>query len=115
MFQKTSRQHDKRHLAFIHRLPCVLTGSQMPVEAIHLRSSCLPLGKRHTGGQEKPSDKYTLPMLPELHRVQHSMNEVKFWEAYGWKWPRVVQLALDLHEHSGDEETCKKLIERARR
>ncbi len=111
---RTPRQEDRQHLAFIRTLPCVHTG-RFGVEACHLRSSCLPLNKRHTGMREKPDDRFVLPMVPQLHVRQHSMNEVRFWSAMGWQWQQVVQLALDLYENTGDEETCQTLIARARR
>ena len=111
---RAPRKEDPDHLAFIRTLPCVHTG-RVGVEACHLRSSYIPLNKPHTGMREKPDDRFVLPMTRELHARQHSMNEVSFWAAMGWHWPQVVQLALDLYEHTGDEETCQALIARVRR
>ncbi len=111
---RAPRQEDRQHLAFVSTLPCVITG-RPGVQVCHLRSSCLPLNKRHTGMREKPDDRFVLPMIPQMHARQHSMNEVRFWTAMGWQWQDTVQLALDLYKHTGDEDTCKRLIARARR
>lgn len=108
------RDKDKQHLLFVSTLPCIHTGSE-DVQVCHLRTPCLALGKRYTGKAEKPDDRFVLPMTPELHAKQHSMNEIRFWEAMSWTWQDVVQLALDIYENTGDEEACKSLIARARR
>jgi hypothetical protein len=111
---KHSRQHDKQHLAFVSSLPCIITGSRLPVEVCHIRTGCLELGKRPTGGQEKPDDTYVVPMLPEMHRVQHSMNETNFWKSYGFSMLEIVAIAQALYINSGNEETCCQIINIAR-
>jgi hypothetical protein len=32
--------------------------------------------------QEKPSDKWTVPLCGRHHREQHTMNEMEFWKKY---------------------------------
>jgi len=52
------------------------------VEAAHLRVGSINDGKPYTGMQEKPSDRWALPLCSKHHREQHSMNELEFWASY---------------------------------
>src|SRR3546814_4861401 len=62
----------------IRDLPCLVCGTA-PVEAAHIRSGSLQFAKRPTGGAEKPSDKWSLPLCAEHHRTgdmaQHRSEE----------------------------------------
>lgn len=111
---KRPRVHDDDHLAFVSTLPCIITGIE-GVQVCHIRTPCLELGKTHTGRSEKPSDIYVLPMTPEKHELQHSMNEEKFWDLYGPGFERAVVIAQALYINSGNEETCRKILNMARR
>lgn len=74
---------DARRLRFIRSLPCCICGG-IDVDAAHIRSTLLHIdGKRPTGGGEKPSDKWTVPLCRRHHAEQHDMNELKFWEKHG--------------------------------
>lgn len=79
--QREPRQRDERHLDYIRSLPCCICGA-VDTEAAHIRTSSLAHDKRETGGSEKPSDKWTIPLCNGHHREQHTMNELAFWKKY---------------------------------
>lgn len=94
------------HLAYIRKLPCIITGTR-PVEAAHIRFADARYGKRSTGMQEKPDDKYVLPLSPEKHREQHSVNERDWWLHQGID---PVPIALALWSVSGDVEAGERIV-----
>lgn len=108
---KRPRQRDNRHLDFIRSLPCACCGNPHQTEAAHIRESGLEYGKRTTGGAEKPSDIWTLPLCGDHHRSQHTMSEANFWKMFGIN-PFV--LALSLYACSGDDFTAYSILEKQR-
>jgi hypothetical protein len=106
---KHARVHDAKHLDFIRSLPCVSCGDDTATEAAHLRAGDLRYGKTPTGMQEKPSDRWTLPLCSRDHRRQHQGNEIEFWTNIGVN-PFV--LALSLSACSGDHELAQEVISR---
>ena len=106
---KRPRVKNNAHLDFIRSLPCVCCGNPHQTEAAHIRSSELFYGKRDTGGGEKPSDIWTLPLCGDHHREQHIVNEIAFWKSYGIE-PFI--LALSLYACSGDIMTAESVIAR---
>jgi hypothetical protein len=103
---KKQRRKEDEHLKFIRTLPCVVTGLR-PVEAAHIRYGDFRRGKYETGAGEKPHDMWTVPLHPDQHRKQHSMNERDYWTLAG-KDP--LAIAALLWMHSGDEDTCEQII-----
>jgi len=92
--QREPRQHDKRHLDFVRSLPCCICGEDTTVEAAHIRTGSIPHGKRSTGLQEKPSDKWAVPLCGKHHREQHAAgNEIAWWASYG-KDPFMIAIGL---------------------
>lgn len=81
--QRQPRERDEKHLDFIRSLPCCICGDNTSTEAAHIRTGSIGHGKRSTGMQEKPSDKWSLPLCNHHHREQHTMNEMAFWKRYG--------------------------------
>lgn len=108
---KRPRIKDERHLNFIRQLPCVCCGNNIETEAAHIRTGALFYGKRDTGGQEKPDDKWTLPLCNRHHAEQHKGNELAFWKRYGID---SFVLALTLYAHTGDTDTAEQVIARQR-
>jgi len=106
----TRRIEDPAHLAFIRKLPSAVSGA-MGCEACHIRSGSALHRKKHTGGQQKPDDAWTLPLTPAEHREQHSGNEAEFWRRHGID---PFELAIRLYEISGDVEAGRKIIATAR-
>lgn len=109
--QKRPRIEDGKHLAWLRTLPCVISGRR-PVEAAHIRFGDPVYGKRETGGQERPSDMWCLPVHPDLHREQHSGSEKAFWAKHGIDPCRT---ALALYAVTGDDEQGEIIIRNARK
>lgn len=108
--KKRPRIENGKHLAWIRTLPCLITG-QYGVEAAHIRYAAPHLGKRDTGKAEKPDDRWTVPLSPEMHREQHSVNEQDFWQKYKID---PCQVAMALYGISGDDEAALVVIRNAR-
>ena len=109
--QKRPRKHDETHLKWIRTLPCIITGAY-GVEAAHIRYAAPQYGKNETGMGEKPDDRWTIPLAPEMHREQHAMNERAFWLKHGIDPCRV---SLALYAVTGDEEQALTIIRNARK
>ena len=96
--QREPRQKDARHLDFIRSLPCCICGDNTSTEAAHIRSGSDDHGKRPTGGGEKSSDKWTVPLCNRHHTEQHKAgNELKWWASKG---VNPFMLAITLKEKS---------------
>lgn len=91
---KMAMIRDKKHLAFLRRLPCVACLSMENIQAAHIR--------RHTDGGTglKPSDNFTLSLCFLCHNFQHQKGEVTF---YGDVY-KAIDLANELYAMSGDKE-----------
>ncbi len=103
--QRAPRQEDRAHLAFIRTRPCCIKHCNRPAEAAHIRMACPAIGKPETGMQEKPADRWTVPLCPYHHRIgagsQHANNEREWWAMRGLN---PFQIATDLWKLSGGEE-----------
>ena len=82
--QKQKREKLPTYLTYIRMCDCLACGKSAPSEAAHIRYPDLRYGKMMTGMQEKPHDKWTVPLCAWCHRegpnAQHKMNERKFWK-----------------------------------
>jgi hypothetical protein len=108
---KRPRIKNEKHLDFIRQLPCACCGNNIQTEAAHIRTGELRYGKRTTGGQEKPDDKWALPLCGWHHTEQHEGAELAFWKRYQID-PFVF--ALTLYAHTGDVDTAEQVIARQR-
>lgn len=103
--QRAPRQEDRAHLAFIRTRPCCIKHCNRQAEAAHIRMGCPAIGKPETGMQEKPDDRWTVPLCPYHHRIgadsQHANNEREWWAMRGLN---PFQIATDLWKQSGGEE-----------
>lgn len=95
--QRQPRVKDRAYLGWVAQLPCVPTlimeGRQhLGVQVCHLKMPSIEHGKRHVGGQEKPSDIWVLPMRPYYHMdsmagggrmSQHQIGEPAFYDMLG--------------------------------
>lgn len=105
---------NKSYLAFLHRLPCVVTGTY-PVEAAHVSYAELKHGATGRGKSQKASDRFALPLCPDEHRTQHSMNEREYWRSVGID-PHALANAL-YAAFEADEDAlmlCQTIIEQHR-
>lgn len=60
-----------KHIARVKQLPCVACQT-MPCEAHHIRQGGI------SGGSQKASDWFTIPLCPRCHRELHA--GIKTWE-----------------------------------
>jgi len=109
---KRPRQKDAAHLSFLRGLCCCICGDNTSVEAAHIRCGELKYGKLPTGMQQKPDDKWCLPVCSKHHREQHTQNEWKWWKEKG---VNPFSLAMTLHDISGNHEMALTAIELHRR
>lgn len=112
--QRRPRERDKDHLGYIHELHCLVCGAR-PVEAAHLRSPAPRYGKKATGMQEKPHDKWTVPLCAGHHRTDpdslHNVGEEAFFARHRID-PFLVATAL--HNSTGDVEAGMQIIREAK-
>lgn len=105
--QRRPRVEDKQHLAFIRTLRCCVCGAPGPDPA-HIRIASPIHGKRETGGGEKASDKWTVPLCRAHHDEQHHAgNELLWWTSKGID---PFGLALALHHATGDDEIADGIL-----
>lgn len=109
--RRSPRRRAEAHLAFIRTLPCVVCGKCGETEAAHVRYGDRMAGKRPTGMQEKPDDRFTVPLCAQHHRLQsdaqHNSNERQWWARIGID-PLI--LALALFGVSGDWESGAGIV-----
>lgn len=83
---------DKPYLKWLHDLPCVVTG-RLGVQAAHISYDAPEYGKLGRGKGTKESDRWAIPLCPEEHQIQHSMNERDYWRSRGID-PCILALAI---------------------
>jgi hypothetical protein len=114
--QRRPRVQSKRFLDFIRSLPCLITLSNVGVEAAHIRYGDLKYDKRPTGKGERPSDRWAVPLHYAVHRTgpdaQHGTCEREWWERRGID---PCEVATALWECSGVREAGEQIIREANR
>lgn len=109
--KKTKRIEDPAHLAFIRRLPSVVSG-EFGCDAAHIRSGSALHRKKHTGAGQKPDDAWTLPLTRAEHVAQHDHgDELGWWRSKGID---PFDLAARIYEVSGNIEAATAIIASAR-
>lgn len=98
---RNPRQQSEAHLRFIRSLPCTVCQNPIETEAAHVRFSDPRAAKDNPGKGARPDDAFAVPLCSHHHRVQHEMNERKFWVQN-----RIdpIFIALALWHISGDYE-----------
>lgn len=96
------------HLAFIRRLPSVISGVY-GVEAAHIRYGDPIHRKPKTAKGRKPDDCYVLPLTPTEHASQHRENEKLWWDEKGLD---PIRIALNLYDVSGDVPAGVEIIQK---
>lgn len=89
---KAKPEKSKDYLAWLHELPCIVSG-QSPVEAAHVSYANPVVGASGRGKAQKASDRWAVPLHPDLHRAQHEANEREWWLMNGIN-PHMVALVL---------------------
>lgn len=82
----------KNYLAWLHTLPCVITG-QYGVEAAHTSFASPEHGHYGRARSTKAADIFALPLCSYHHAASHSMNEEQWWAKQG-KNPHEIALVL---------------------
>jgi len=108
--RRQPRIEDPRHLAFIRKLPSVISGAY-GCEACHIRFGSAVYRKKSGATAMKADDAWTVPMTREEHASQHDRNEKAFWDEQGID---PLALAAALYEISGDEDAGRRIILQAR-
>jgi hypothetical protein len=80
--KQSKRDKDAGYLDFIRSLPCIVTRRE-PVEAAHVSYAVPEYGKLGRGKGSKESDRWAVPLCPEEHHRQHTMNEQAYWRSTG--------------------------------
>lgn len=106
--QRQPRVHDDKHLDFIRQLPCVICDNNIETQAAHIRFADARAAKRYVGKQEKPDDRWTLPLCGFHHMQQHNIGEIVFWKHYDLD---PVFIALALRSVSGDYGSAVGIIQ----
>lgn len=112
---KAKAAKSKGYLAFLHSLPCVVTG-QYGVEAAHLSMASPRYGHYGRGRGSKASDRWALPLSQAEHARQHRIGEQAFWSCSGVN-PHVLALTIHgLWTDLGDdaEQFAAAIIHQAR-
>lgn len=90
------------YLAFLHNLPCVVSGAR-EVQAAHLSYANPRYGHYGRSKGSKAPDRWALPLSEAEHRRQHSMNEESYWRSVGIN-PHVLALVIHgLWSDMGDD------------
>lgn len=104
--EKISPAAGRRHMEFVARLPCCLTGYH-GVQVHHLLRGVV----RGTGMRARDCE--VLPICPTLHAaLHHDGNETRFLESHGLR--NAVELAKVLWEHTGDYDYCVNVLKQWR-
>ena len=93
MTQRQPRIIDEAWLAMVRLMPCLVCGYPRSDPA-HLRTGSRKYGKRQCGLQEKPDDRWVLPLCRNDHTDQHRHNELAWWASKGIPDPFAVAVAL---------------------
>lgn len=101
------RLEDAKHLAFIRKLPCLVTGRPAPSDAAHIRMGSPEHGKGSTGMGTKPDDCWTVPLSRKAHLAQHGGSEREFWRRNGVD---PFAIAVQLYAVSGNLEAGEAII-----
>ncbi len=110
--QRRERVKDRDHLKFVASLPCVVCGRHGDTQAAHIRFGWARAGKREVGLQEKPDDRWAVPLCTSCHIKQHDTNEKVYWSK---KHMSPIFIALALWGVTGDEELGHIIINTVKR
>ena len=99
---KRQAKKEGDYLAFLHCLPCVVSGVY-GVQAAHVSFAAPEYGAYGRGKGSKASDRWALPLSPEEHARQHAMNEQEYWRQAGID-PHMLALKLwGLYSEMGED------------
>lgn len=102
---------DDAHLAFIRKLPSCVSGAY-GCDPAHISAGSPLHNKKRTGGGQKASDCWTVPLTRAEHDAQHDHGDELAW----WKLQGIdpFELAIKLYEVSGDLTAGTEIIRKAK-
>lgn len=97
----------KSYLDWLHDLPCVISG-RTPVQAAHVNYANLTFGATGRGKSQKASDRWALPLHPEIHDAQHKYgNEQDWWIIQGINPHLIAAILWGLWKERGSDATAQ--------
>src|SRR5437016_3362084 len=83
--QRQPRVECPQYLAWLRQQGCACgCGFTAPSDAAHIRAGSIRYGKDYTGMQQKPDDRWAVPLRHDHHMAQHQYgDEVGWWAAHG--------------------------------
>ena len=104
LIPKLKRIKDKKWLADIHSLPCLITKQQTNIVAHHLLRSPSRLGM---GG--KSGDNHIVPLTDKMHKALHNHgNETEFFKLHNIE--DAVEISEELFRNKNDIDACFAII-----
>lgn len=88
---KSKPKKNGNYIAFLHKLPCVMTGSRRDIEAAHLSFASPRHGHYGRAKATKAPDRWALPLSREEHSRQHAMSESEYWAG---RDPHLIALTI---------------------
>lgn len=109
--KQTASFKDDAHLAFVRKLPSVLSGAY-GCDPAHIRSGSPLHNKKRTGGAQKPSDCWVVPLTRAEHDAQHDHGDELAW----WRSHNIdpFELAVKLYEASGQFDAAVAILRKAK-
>ncbi len=102
---------DEAHLAFIRKLPSPISGAY-GCDPAHISAGSPIHNKKRTGGGQKASDCWTVPLTRAEHDAQHDHgDELAWWRTHGID---PFELAIKLYENTGDAIRCIEILRKAK-
>lgn len=116
--QRRPRVSDDAYLAFVRRLPCIITGREDNTQAAHVRFGSMEHGKRPTGAGEKPSDRWAVPLHIEQHilgnKAQHARGEARWWQSHNIDPLVVAALLYGAFREDANELAARAICQNSR-
>jgi hypothetical protein len=80
---KTPKIRNKKHLAYIRSLDCIITANGEHCNGSPIHAHHLTILKNQRGIGQKVGDNFTLPLCSLHHDTLHRMGEKRFWQMWG--------------------------------
>lgn len=103
---------DEAHLAFIRKLPSAISGAY-GCDPAHISAGSPLHNKKRTGGAQKASDCWTVPLTRAEHDAQHDHGDELAW----WRLQGIdpFELAIKLYEVTGDITAATEILRKTRK
>lgn len=102
---------DEAHLAFIRKLPSAISGAY-GCDPAHISAGSPLHNKKRTGGAQKASDCWVVPLTRAEHDAQHDHgDELGWWRSHGID---PFELAIKLYENTGDSAACIDILKKGK-